>query len=244
MMKKMFSSKKTMAIVAMIVLLAVAAGATYAYFTWESGKSATAKIGRLVTESALGVDDAIYEPGDTISAAITLKNKGNLASTSLLKLDENMLTIRSDANGKALPEEDWYQIPADPDLYKAAIDEDKIVTFIDIDNDTAVIWLKHKATGQYLVMMEGAAETAADYVLDIDGLGVGNEAQGALLSYSANWLSTQTRPEAVQVHLGVDIEEMDDFEILGLDEGDSVGRSANTLTREQVIAKINELIGK
>lgn len=235
MLAKMKSRKVTLGI-CIVLILALAAGITYAWFTATSGtESGSAELGRMAVQGEFEADteDILFQPGDEVDVEGAIKNTGSLAFMAKVTLTSTT-TIFSDMDGNPLPEGGSYPIANDPNV-SISFDGSELTS--KLFNDGSIIaWYKHKTNeNEYYVVMEPGKADDLEFAVLLDGPGMGNHYMNATVSFGNGVFATQTRDGAVQDAWGIN--RATDLELLPVV---SVGRMAGDPT-QAVADRVEEL---
>lgn len=209
-MTKETKSRNRSALIVLSIILAVAsvAGLTYSWFTTSiDNGSRSITMGRLQVESTFDTDDttAVYEPGLEITKEGSLKNTGSIPS--FVKISVNPTVQKySDADGNAIAPGD--PIVNDPNV-TCEFDPDKLGYSISgVDGADSYFWYKD-SDGNYYVLMDGAANAEVALNIGFDGANMGNDYQGAEISFDSEWKATQALPAAILAEFNVDFYELE-----------------------------------
>lgn len=225
MFSTVLKSKRALLVLGLAVVLALSIGGTYAWLTASGATGSTSiEIGRLKVQGTFEElsTDEVYEPGLAIEKSGKLENKGSV--TAFVKVDTGTIVVkRSDADGSPLAESNYVTIKNDPHVISQIPEQ-----FLGYKEGStgSYYWFKNNANpGEYYLMMDG--EAAADFKFNVafQGKEMGNDYQGAQLTFKDEWKATQALEQAISDEFGVTLGEL---EFVGTDlNGGATGRTAS-----------------
>lgn len=225
MLNAIVKSKRALLVIGLAVVLALSIGGTYAWLTASGATgSSSIEIGRLKVQGTFDElsADEIYEPGLAIEKNGKLENKGTV--TAFVKIDTGTTVVkRSDVDGAPLEENNYLTIKNDPNVVCQIPDQ-----FLGYKEGSAgsFYWFKNNANpGEYYLMMDGEAAADLKFNVAFKGKEMGNDYQGAQITFKDEWKATQALEQAISDEFGVSL---GDLEFVGNDlNGGISSRSAS-----------------
>ena len=232
---KIFNNKKMMSgvIATLVGLTILLTGLTYAWFT-SSGSvlNNTMKVGALEVITTLDPTEfGIVYPGAIIKDNIgRVRRAGNLPTLAQLKFVLDV-QIRSDENGKPLPENLWYTV-TNPDDIRVVVQEDgavrphfipgygvvnevlahKMGDWVRPDFSVWYHWGKGP-DGNYYVVLDGSDNLRFAYSVEAKGKEMGNKYMNAAIDVKVDWKATQLYPdEAIEDVFGLGYNDVNWFD--------------------------------
>jgi len=232
---KVLKNKKMMTglITSLVGLTILLTGLTLAWFT-SSGSvfNKTIKAGSFEVIATLSPTEfGLTYPGDDLRDNIgTVRKTGNLPALAKLEFVIEAV-IKSDDNGKPLPQSEWYTVKNPDDIYVVVQEDGAKKTHYIPGYGTVVEVLAHKLgdwvrpdfsrwyhwgkgpDGNYYVVIDGDDTLRFAYTLESDGAKIGNKYQNAAIDVKLDWLATQLMPdEAIEDVLGLGYTDIDWFD--------------------------------
>ena len=231
----MFKNKRMMSglIAALVGLTILLTGLSLAWFT-SSGSvfNNTIKAGGFEVIATLDPTEfGITYPGHKIPDNLgRIRRAGNLPTLARLSFNVEVV-IKSDKDGKALPENEWYTVKNPDDVY-VVVQEDGASRKVNIPGFGVVTEvLAHKMgdwvrpdfsrwyhwgkgpDGNYYVVLDGDDNLRFAYTVETDGPKMGNVYKNAAVDVKLDWLATQLMPdEAIEDVFKLGYDDIDWFD--------------------------------
>ena len=221
--------KKLIIAIAALLVLAIASGLTYAWFTASATGQSQYNMGNMGLVVTPLTETYVYEPGIATTGKSTLKNNGSLPL--VVALDSSATTANSDLlysldnDGNMVS--DPHTVANDPNVTVAMASEEDFMTAPVLDNDGNLVscWLRYgstPATYRYLLMLAPGAEASVEFDVAFSSK-MGNDYMDAKIKVTEKWQATQFLDGAIKDVFGLDASDFDDI-VAGM--GGRSGRSA------------------
>lgn len=186
--------------VSIILVMAIAVGLTYAWFT-ATGSSGNFSVtmGNMAVGSSFELAVGAGEPGITTDLEGVISNEGTVGM--LIKMEMNPKTLikwetEVDANGRdvliaplAVP----LEIPNDPNVELSApmFNDDVLPYGTDDVTGGLYMWLQEEGTDNYYLLIDGDIDVDVLFEISMSGSGMGNKYQDSEIVLTGDLQSTQ-----------------------------------------------------
>jgi len=245
-MKSFFTSKKTLILVLALTVV-FAAASSYAWFTAEiPAVPLDLEFGDIDVEATFETDDALVEPGLSLSKTGTIKNTGTLAMMAKLNITK-AVTVFRDTDGNLLDTDEYPDGTPAPDsansLITASPDFLNMETegIVEVDGEYYMFAWMYDVNNEndlYLILDSGLSVDVAMEVIFSESLG--NQYKGAVVDLSESVKATQAIPEAIEAELEIDQDDLDLVSNL-LNSGDSLRSTSNN--HAEIVKWVEEHLG-
>lgn len=200
-MKKKKLSNKTKIILTGLALVVSLVGTTYAWWNTQVESSHEVTMGNMKLEGNFPeLESEVYEPGTSLEADGTLKNKGTIPI--LVKL-ENKSQVKFAYRNDALA-----TIPqAEQKFEKDTVQAIKLTLapksgLYSDSNNPDVFWFSDPSGNRYILMDPGS-ELAVTTTANFDGSVMGAKYQDAVIKVNTNYRGTQVLEGAINSEFGI-----------------------------------------
>lgn len=247
MLKKIQSNKKLLVFGAIIIVLAIATGVTYAWFTSKASIADAVQMGTLKISASL-LDDPdlegyVYQPGEEFTRTGVVQNEGSLDCIVMVTKGENgKFVIKSDDNGE--PAGTWQEISGEAALEYYSIDLSTGPKGYKVNGDGSMyMWAQVGESDDYVLLLSGNVQAPVEYSVAFDGEKMGNKFQNAEVHLDTEWTATQILDGATQSLFGFEWSDLNFIDVDLEAEGYSLFRAGLSASQrhDMFLAKLQEL---